>query len=54
MQGFGASAAIAVLLGAMVLPLVLIPYVAWSQRRGTTGPGHALLAALGVIYVLAL
>ncbi|WP_052327687.1 ElyC/SanA/YdcF family protein [Serinicoccus marinus] len=54
MEGFGVSAVLAVLIGAMLLPVLLIPYVAWSYRRGTAGPGRAALAAAGVIYAMAL
>lgn len=54
MEGFGASALLAVVMGLALLPLVFIPYVAWSFRRGTTGPGHALISGLGLIYLMAL
>lgn len=54
MQGFGASALIAVIVGVVALPLVFIPYIAWSFRRGTTGLGHALLSAAALVYLMAL
>ncbi|NLG21421.1 MAG: DUF218 domain-containing protein [Actinomycetales bacterium] len=54
MEGFDASALIAVLLGVMAIPLLFIPYVAWSFRHGRTGPGHAVLSAAAVVYLMAL
>ncbi|WP_161958560.1 ElyC/SanA/YdcF family protein [Ornithinimicrobium cavernae] len=54
MEGFSVSAVLAVFLGLMLLPLVFIPYIAWSFRRGTTGPGHALICAAGLVYLMAL
>lgn len=54
MSSFDTSTALAVALGVLLLPLVFIPYVAWSFRRGTVGPGHALLSAGAVVYAMAL
>lgn len=54
MEGFSVSALLAVLLGVMLVPLLFIPYIAWSFRRGTTGPGHAFLTAVGLVYLMAL
>lgn len=54
MQGFSASGVLAAFLGLLLLPLLFIPYIAWSFRRGTTGPGHAALSAVGVVYLMAL
>ena len=54
MDGFSASALLAVFFGLVLVPLAFIPYIAWSFRRGTTGPGHALLSAGGLIYLMAL
>lgn len=54
MAGFSASALLAVILGTVLLPLVFIPYIAWSYRHGRTGTGHALIAAAAVIYAMAL
>lgn len=41
-------------LGLVLLPVAFIPYVGWSFRRGTTGPGHALISAAGLVYLMAL
>jgi hypothetical protein len=49
-----APALLALFFGALLLPVVLIPYVGWSNRRGVTGPGHALISAAGVVYFAAL
>lgn len=55
MTGFSASAVLAVFLGLIILPMLLVPYIAWSyRRRGTLGYGHALIAAASVIYAMAL
>lgn len=54
MEGFNASAVLAVFFGLFLIPLVFIPYIAWSFRRGTTGPGHGLLSALGLVYLMSL
>lgn len=54
MGGFTASAILAVVFGLLLLPLAVIPYVAWSNRRGTTGFGHALISAAGLVYLVAL
>ena|GEM_PF-92685 len=54
MDGFNVSAASAVLLGLVAMPVAFIPYIAWSFHRGTTGVGHALITASGLIYVMAL
>lgn len=55
MTGLSASAVLAVLLGLIILPLLFVPYIAWSyRRRGTLGYGHALIAAASVIYAMAL
>ncbi len=54
MSGFSVSAVMAVVLGLLVVPLVFIPYVAWSYRKGAIGPGHALLSAAAVVYGMAL
>lgn len=55
MAGFSASAVLAVLLGALLLPVLFVPYVAWTyRRRGTLGSGHAVLAAAAVVYAMAL
>lgn len=55
MTGFSASAVLAIFLGLVILPLALVPYVAWSyRRRGTLGYGHALIAAMSLIYAMAL
>jgi len=53
-DGFNVSAASAVLLGLVAMPVAFIPYIAWSFHRGTTGVGHALITASGLIYVMAL
>lgn len=53
-DGFSTSALLAAVLGLLLLPVAFIPYVAWSFRRGRTGPGHALISALGLIYLMAL
>ncbi len=54
-MGFTASALLAVLLGLVVIILGFVPYLAWSyRRRGTFGPGHAVLAAATAVYALAL
>lgn len=42
MEGFGISAILAVLIGVMLLPLLLIPYVRW---RGSTGSVQGASAA---------
>ena len=55
MAGFSASAVLAVMLGGLLLPVLFVPYVAWSyRRRGTLGSGHALIAAAAVVYAMAL
>lgn len=54
MGGFSTSALLAVLLGMLLLPLVFIPYIAWSFRHGRTGVGHAFIAAAAVIHAVAL
>lgn len=54
MDGFNASAVLAAFFGLLLLPLLFIPYIAWSFRRGTTGPGHAALSAVGLTYLMAL
>lgn len=54
MTGFDSSAILAVGLGLALVPVLVIPYVAWSFRRGTVGLGHALLSAGAVIYAMAL
>ncbi|SJM59147.1 ElyC/SanA/YdcF family protein [Gulosibacter sp. 10] len=54
MDGFGGEAILAIFLGMFLLPFAFIPYVAWSFRRGTTGPGHAFLSFGALIYLLAL
>lgn len=49
------SAVLAIFYGAFFLPLLFIPYVAWSYRhRGRLGYGHALIVAGAVIYAMAL
>lgn len=52
--GFDASAILAVVLGVLLIPLLFIPYVAWSYRRGLVGVGHAVLSAAAVVYAMAL
>ncbi|WP_192496973.1 ElyC/SanA/YdcF family protein [Gulosibacter chungangensis] len=54
MGGFTASAILAAFFGFLLLPLAIIPYVAWSNRRGTTGFGHALISAAGLVYLVVL
>lgn len=54
MEGFNASAVLAVFFGLFLIPLAFIPYIAWSFRRGTTGPGHGLISALGLMYLMSL
>lgn len=54
MQGFSESGVIAILLGVLLLPLLFIPYVAWSFRRGTTGLGHAAISTAGIFYLMGL
>lgn len=45
----------AVFTGALLLPLVFVPYVAWTYRkRHTLGLGHAAISAAAVVYVMAL
>ncbi|MCB1255567.1 MAG: YdcF family protein [Microthrixaceae bacterium] len=48
------SAVLAVVIGVAILPLVFIPYIAWSYHRGRTGVGYAVISALGVIYLMSL
>lgn len=54
MAGFSTSALLAALLGTVLLPLVFIPYIAWSFRHGRTGVGHASIAAAAVLHAIAL
>lgn len=55
MTGFSVSALLAVFLGVLVLPLLFVPYIAWTyRRRGTLGFGHALITIAAVIYGIAL
>lgn len=55
MSGFSVSAVLAVFFGLLLLPLLFVPYLAWSyRRRGTLGYGHAIIAAGAVIYGMAL
>ncbi|MBM6402783.1 YdcF family protein [Phycicoccus sp. CSK15P-2] len=54
MDGFGVAGLMAVLVGALALPLLFTPYLVWSYRRGVTGAGHAALAAAAVVYSMTL
>ena len=48
------SALSAVLFAALLVPLAFIPYVAWAYRRGSSGPGHALMTLSALLYGCAL
>lgn len=55
MEGFSASAVLAVLFGLFLLPVLFVPYVAWTyRRRGTFSWGHAVLDVAALIYLMAL
>ncbi|GAA1924984.1 ElyC/SanA/YdcF family protein [Nocardioides hwasunensis] len=55
MTGFSTSAVLAILLGALLVPVAFVPYVAWTyRRRGTLGFGHALIAVAAIVSALAL
>jgi uncharacterized SAM-binding protein YcdF (DUF218 family)/glycopeptide antibiotics resistance protein len=53
--GTSISALLAVFLGVLMLPVLFIPYVAWSYRsRRTLGLGYAAITATAVVYGMAL
>ncbi|RYB93660.1 hypothetical protein EUA93_04390 [Nocardioides oleivorans] len=54
MQGFDASTILAIGLGLALVPVLTIPYVAWSYRHGVTGLGHAAICVAGAVYAMTL
>ena len=55
MTGFSTSAVLAILVGALLVPVAFVPYVAWTyRRRGTLGFGHAVIAVAAIVFAVAL
>lgn len=55
MTGASISAVLAVFFGVLLLPVLFVPYVAWSyRRRSTLGLGHALITVAAIVYAMAL
>ena len=55
MSQFATSGVLAAFLGLFLIPVLFVPYVAWTyHRHGTFGWGHVLIAVATVVYGIAL